>query len=77
MSFRTERDSMGEVQLPAEALYQAQTQRALDNFQISQLTMPPAFIKAVLRVKQAAAAAACFTRSTALIKAGGMVKVLI
>ena len=57
MSFRTERDSMGEVQLPAEALYQAQTQRALDNFQISHLTMPPAFIKAVLRVKQAAAAA--------------------
>lgn len=57
MSFRTERDSMGEVQLPAEALYQAQTQRALDNFQISPLTMPPAFIKAVLRVKQAAAAA--------------------
>ncbi len=57
MSFRIERDSMGEVQLPAEALYQAQTQRALDNFQISQLTMPPAFIKAVLRVKQAAAAA--------------------
>jgi fumarate hydratase class II len=57
MSFRTERDSMGEVQLPAEALYQAQTQRALDNFKISQLTMPPAFIKAVLRVKQAAAAA--------------------
>jgi fumarate hydratase class II len=48
---------MGEVQLPAEALYQAQTQRALDNFKISQLTMPPAFIKAVLRVKQAAAAA--------------------
>ena len=57
MSFRTERDSMGEVQLPADALYQAQTQRALDNFQISSLTMPPAFIKAVLRVKQAAAAA--------------------
>lgn len=57
MSFRTERDSMGEVQLPAEALYQAQTQRALDNFQISNLTMPSAFIKAVLRVKQAAAAA--------------------
>jgi fumarate hydratase class II len=57
MSFRTERDSMGEVQLPAEALYQAQTQRALDNFQISALTMPAAFIKAVLKVKQAAAAA--------------------
>ncbi len=57
MGFRTERDSMGEVQLPAEALYQAQTQRALDNFQISHLTMPSAFIKAVLRVKQAAAAA--------------------
>jgi fumarate hydratase class II len=57
MNFRTERDSMGEVQLPAQALYQAQTQRALNNFQISSLSMPPAFIKAVLMIKQAAAAA--------------------
>ena len=43
-NFRTEHDSMGELQVPAEALYGAQTQRAVDNFHISGLTMPNAFI---------------------------------
>ena len=43
-SYRTERDSMGELQVPADALYGAQTQRAADNFPISGLRMPRAFI---------------------------------
>ena len=53
--FRTEHDSMGEVQVPTTALYGAQTQRALDNFAISSLTLPPRFIYAVVQIKKAAA----------------------
>ncbi len=56
-SFRTERDSMGELQVPAAALWGAQTQRAVQNFPISGLTMPRAFIGALGLVKQAAARA--------------------
>ena len=55
--FRTEHDTMGEVQVPASALYGAQTQRAIDNFSISQLRLPPHFIVAVAHIKKAAAQA--------------------
>ena len=48
-------DSMGKVRVPADALYQAQTQRALDNFRISPLVLPNSFIRALARIKQAAA----------------------
>lgn len=57
MTTRTERDSMGELQVPADALYQAQTQRAVQNFQLSGLPMPTRFIQAMLAIKAAAAAA--------------------
>ncbi|QPF72429.1 class II fumarate hydratase [Roseateles sp. DAIF2] len=53
---RIERDSMGEMKVPADALYGAQTQRAVQNFQISG-PMPTRFIAALLKVKQAAARA--------------------
>ena len=56
-SFRIERDSMGELKVPAEALWGAQTQRAVQNFPISGRPMPRAFIGALGRVKQAAARA--------------------
>jgi len=56
-SFRAERDSMGELQVPADALWGAQTQRAVQNFPISGLAMPRAFIGALGLVKQAAARA--------------------
>ena len=56
-SFRIERDSVGELQVPADALWGAQTQRAVQNFPISGLTMPRAFIGALGLVKQAAARA--------------------
>ena len=46
-------DSMGTVEIPADALYQAQTQRALDNFKISSLRLPPAMIRALALVKKA------------------------
>ena len=52
---RTEHDSMGELQVPVNALYQAQTQRAVNNFTISTLTMPFAFINALAIIKLAAA----------------------
>ncbi len=53
--FRVERDSMGEVRVPAEALWGAQTQRAIQNFHISGQPMPRAFIRAVGLIKWAAA----------------------
>ena len=52
---RTEKDSLGELQVPAEALYGAQTQRAVQNFAISGLRMPRDFIRALGLVKAAAA----------------------
>lgn len=54
-TFRTEHDTMGEVQVPASALYGAQTQRAIDNFAISSLRLPARFIHAVAHIKKAAA----------------------
>ena len=55
--FRVERDSMGEVRVPTEALWGAQTQRAVQNFPISGLTMPRGFIRALGLIKWAAAGA--------------------
>jgi len=55
--FRVERDSMGELQVPADALWGAQTQRAVENFPISGLPMPRSFIRALGLVKWAAAGA--------------------
>ncbi|MFV0276930.1 MAG: class II fumarate hydratase [Parahaliea sp.] len=54
---RIEHDSMGELAVPAEALYGAQTQRAVNNFPISGRPMPRQFIRALLLVKAAAAKA--------------------
>jgi fumarate hydratase, class II len=53
--FRSERDSLGEVRVPAGAYYGAQTQRAVDNFPISGRPMPAEFVHALGRVKAAAA----------------------
>ena len=54
-SFRIEKDSLGEMQVPAEALWGAQTQRAVENFPISGLRFPRAFIAALGEIKKAAA----------------------
>jgi fumarate hydratase class II len=53
--YRIERDSMGEVRVPAEALYGAQTQRAIENFPISRLRFTRPFIHALGLIKAAAA----------------------
>ena len=54
---RIERDSMGEVRVPAKALYGAQTQRAVENFPISGLRFPRPFLRAMGMIKGAAASA--------------------
>ena len=55
--YRVERDSMGEIRVPTQALWGAQTQRAIQNFPISGLPMPRGFIRALGLVKWAAAGA--------------------
>lgn len=54
-AFRIEQDTMGSVKVPASAYYGAQTQRALENFQISGLVFPRRFIRALGIVKEASA----------------------
>jgi fumarate hydratase class II len=55
MSYRVEHDSMGEVRVPEEALWQAQTQRAVENFPISGQPLEPSLIHALALIKGAAA----------------------
>ncbi len=55
MATRVEHDSLGDVHVPAEALYGAQTQRAIKNFHISGLRPRPAFIWSMATIKRAAA----------------------
>src|SRR5580700_10922039 len=55
-NFRTEADSMGEMQVPADAYYGAQTARAVENFPISKLRFPRPFIRALGLIKKHAAA---------------------
>jgi fumarate hydratase class II len=54
--YRIERDSLGEIRVPSDALYGAQTQRAVENFPISDLRFPRAMIRALGMIKGAAAA---------------------
>src|SRR6186713_3672852 len=57
MEYRIEKDTMGEVKVPADAYYGAQTQRSIDNFRIAQDTdkMPKEIIRAFAYLKKAAA----------------------
>jgi fumarate hydratase class II len=55
--YRIEHDTMGEVRVPASALYSAQTQRAVENFPISGAGLEPAQIVALARIKRSAAVA--------------------
>ena len=56
-NYRTEVDSMGEVQVPVNAYYSSQTQRAVENFPISGWRLPTALIRGMGRVKLACAIA--------------------
>ncbi|WP_288129480.1 class II fumarate hydratase [Microbulbifer sp.] len=53
--FRTEQDSLGSVEVPTDALYGAQTQRAVNNFPVSDYTLPIPFLRAMVSIKRAAA----------------------
>ncbi len=55
MAFRTEKDPLGDKQVPADALYGIQTLRAVENYPISGLAPLPAFVDAVVMIKKAAA----------------------
>ncbi len=57
MEFRIEHDTMGEVKVPKDALYSAQTQRAVENFPISGTTLERAHIAALAQIKKSAAQA--------------------
>ncbi|GAA2244812.1 class II fumarate hydratase [Rarobacter faecitabidus] len=57
MEYRIEHDTMGEVRVPAHALYRAQTQRAVENFPISGTPLERSHIEALARIKKAAALA--------------------
>ncbi|UCD94470.1 MAG: aspartate ammonia-lyase [Candidatus Zixiibacteriota bacterium] len=79
MDYRIERDTLGEVEVPKDAHYGAQTQRAVGNFRVSSLRFQPAFIKAQAIVKRAAALANMAsgrldrTVGEAIVKAAGEV----
>jgi len=55
MTIRTEKDVLGPVQVPADRLWGAQTQRCLNNFKIGHDTLPESLIKALCLIKQACA----------------------
>jgi fumarate hydratase class II len=57
VQYRIEHDTMGEVRVPADALYRAQTQRAVENFPISGTTLERGHVAALARIKKAAARA--------------------
>ncbi|HVA54937.1 MAG TPA: class II fumarate hydratase [Gammaproteobacteria bacterium] len=63
-TYRVEHDSMGELRVPADARWGAQTQRAVQNFPISGLMMPRAFIRALGLIK---ASAACVNRDLGML----------
>ena len=52
---RIEKDTMGEMEVPFNAYYGAQTQRAVNNFPISNISFMPEFIKSVVLIKRSAA----------------------
>ena len=57
MNYRTERDPLGTLRVPADAYYGVQTLRAVENFPISGMTAPPELVIATVRIKKAAAQA--------------------
>ena len=57
VEYRVERDPLGEVRVPADAYYGAQTLRAVENFPVSGLTAPPELVVATIQIKKAAAEA--------------------
>ena len=74
MSYREERDTMGPMQVPVDALWGAQTQRSLQNFRISGERMPIALIHALALVKRAAAKVNCDLRLLDVERANAIIQ---
>jgi aspartate ammonia-lyase len=74
MATRLEKDTMGTVEVPADAYYGAQTQRAVANFPISGLRPHPALVRATLRIKKCAAQANMATGRLSAELGGAIVK---
>ena len=55
MKIRTEIDSLGKIKIPYNSYFGAQTQRALENFPISGLRLPPVFVESYVLIKKSAA----------------------
>ena len=68
---RTETDSMGPIEVPADKLWGAQTQRSLQNFRIGGQRMPVGVIRAFGTLKQAAAASICVRVARSVMEPGG------
>ena len=62
MEFRIEKDSFGEINVPKDRLWGAQTERSLNNFKIGNYKMPIEIIKAIAVIKKAAAKANCLLK---------------
>jgi len=73
MSTRIEKDTFGPIEVPADKLWGAQTQRSLQNFKISTEKMPPALIRALAQVKRAAAKVNCDLKVLDEKKAGAII----
>src|SRR3989344_5527697 len=74
MAYRTEKDSLGNVKVPADAYYGAQTQRAINNYQISGIKFPFSFIKAQAIIKRSAALANMKDKRLDRKKGGAVIK---
>ncbi|MBN1857917.1 aspartate ammonia-lyase [Candidatus Bipolaricaulota bacterium] len=71
---RTERDSLGQLELPDEAYYGIQTQRAIVNFPVSGLRADPLLVRAYVHVKRAAAVVNCDLKALDDVRAGAIIR---
>lgn len=72
--WRLERDSIGEVKVPSDVYWGAQTQRAVENFPISGITLPPVFFYSMAYIKKACAIANCEVRAITEEKADAIAR---
>jgi len=74
IKYRTEKDSMGEIQVPLDALYKAQTQRAVNNFPVSGIPIPAEVIRALGLIKKSCAMVNADLSQLNTIRAGAIQK---
>jgi len=74
IKYRTEKDSMGEIQVPLDALYKAQTQRAVNNFPVSGIPIPTEVIRALGLIKKSCAMVNADLSQLDTVRAGAIQK---